>query len=176
MNSREPVNYTCFSSPLGWIVLSASSEGICQLGFHGQTTPKPTEVLRDLKKLFPGLELDPRLQQRLLNDAKTAILEYFSNRFPLPELPLDIRIGTAFQQDVWRSLCAIPFGETRSYRSIAESIGKAKAPRAVGQACGRNPIAIIIPCHRVVAHNGKLGGYSSGLHIKKALLELELNA
>lgn len=173
MSNKEPANYLCFSSPLGWIVISASSEGICQLGFHDQIPPDQDEVLRDLKKLSPDFELNPKEHQPLLWDAKTAILEYFSKRVPLPEFPLDIRSGTAFQQDVWKSLGAIPFGETRSYLDIAESIGKPKAPRAVGQACGRNPIALIIPCHRVVAHDGKLGGYSSGLRIKRTLLDLE---
>jgi len=176
MNSKEPVNCHSFSSPLGWISICAGSEGICRLAFRGQARPDPGEVLRDLQKLSPEFEFDPKLHRLLLQDAEAAIVEYFSKRIPVPLLPLDVRSGTAFQRDVWLSLCKIPFGETRSYLDIAKSIGKPKAPRAAGQACGRNPIALIIPCHRVIAHDGKLGGYGGGLHIKRALLDLERSA
>ena len=90
--------------------------------------------------------------------------------FTLPLAP----VGTEFMIRVWKSLCAIPYGETRSYKEIAESIGNKKASRAVGLANNRNPIPIFIPCHRVIGANGKLVGYGGGLHIKSFLLKLEM--
>jgi methylated-DNA-[protein]-cysteine S-methyltransferase len=86
---------------------------------------------------------------------------------------LDISSGTPFQQRVWQAARRIPWGETRSYQWIASEIGQPKAARAVGQALGRNPLPVIIPCHRVLASNGKLGGFSGGLEIKRRLLSLE---
>jgi len=87
--------------------------------------------------------------------------------------PLDLRTGTAFQQRVWNALCAIPLGETKSYGDIAREVGSPKGTRAVGMACGANPIPLIVPCHRVVAAGGKLGGFSGGLDWKKRLLAIE---
>ena len=86
---------------------------------------------------------------------------------------LDLSAGTPFQQKVWRALQTIPRGETRSYAWVAKAIGKPKAARAVGAACGANPVPIIVPCHRVVASDGSLGGFSGGLALKKRLLKLE---
>jgi len=88
-------------------------------------------------------------------------------------IPLDLRAGTAFQQAVWRMLQTIPYGETRSYAWVARQIGKPKATRAVGAACGANPVPIVVPCHRVVASDGSLGGFSGGLALKRRLLALE---
>jgi len=88
-------------------------------------------------------------------------------------IPLDLRAGTVFQQAVWRVLQIIPFGETRSYAWVARQIGKPKATRAVGGACGANPVPIVVPCHRVVASDGSLGGFSGGLALKRRLLALE---
>jgi len=88
-------------------------------------------------------------------------------------VPLDLRAGTAFQQAVWRTLRKIPRGETRSYAWVARKIGKPKAARAVGAACGANPVPIIVPCHRVVASDGSLGGFGGGLPLKRRLLALE---
>ncbi|HDX8594513.1 TPA: methylated-DNA--[protein]-cysteine S-methyltransferase [Aeromonas dhakensis] len=97
---------------------------------------------------------------------------YFAGRLQRFTLPLAPR-GTAFQQAVWQALCDIPYGETRSYSDIARAIGKPNAVRAVGAANGRNPLSIIIPCHRVIGQNGSLTGYAGGLEIKKVLLQLE---
>ena len=88
-------------------------------------------------------------------------------------IPLDLRAGTAFQQAVWRALRMIPYGETRSYAWVARKIGKPTAARAVGAACGANPVPIFVPCHRVVASDGSLGGFSGGLPLKRRLLKLE---
>ncbi|WP_421198334.1 methylated-DNA--[protein]-cysteine S-methyltransferase [Aeromonas enteropelogenes] len=97
---------------------------------------------------------------------------YFAGRLQHFTLPLAAS-GTAFQQTVWQALCDIPYGETRSYGDIARAIGKPNAMRAVGAANGRNPLSIIVPCHRVIGQNGSLTGYAGGLGIKKALLALE---
>ena len=104
--------------------------------------------------------------------AKTELTEYFAGQRKSFDLPLEPK-GTAFQQSVWRALCEIPYGETVSYGQIAERIGNKKACRAVGMANNRNPIAIIIPCHRVIGAGGKLTGYAGGLDKKEFLLELE---
>ncbi|WP_421210207.1 methylated-DNA--[protein]-cysteine S-methyltransferase [Aeromonas enteropelogenes] len=97
---------------------------------------------------------------------------YFAGRLQRFTLPLAAS-GTAFQQAVWQALCDIPYGETRSYGDIARAIGKPNAMRAVGAANGRNPLSIIVPCHRVIGQNSSLIGYAGGLEIKKALLQLE---
>lgn len=108
----------------------------------------------------------------LINKAAGQIREYLAGKRRIFDLPLKAE-GTEFQRKVWQALLSIPYGETSSYQQIAEQIGKAKACRAVGMANNRNPIAIIIPCHRVVGKNGKLVGYGGGLAIKARLLEIE---
>jgi methylated-DNA-[protein]-cysteine S-methyltransferase len=100
------------------------------------------------------------------------ILEYLAGTREVFDLPLDLR-GTPFQCEVWNALLAIPYGESRSYREVADAIGQPKALRAVGSASGANPVALIVPCHRVVATGGKLGGYAGGRDLKAHLLELE---
>ncbi len=97
---------------------------------------------------------------------------YFSGKLKTFSLPLDVQ-GTGFDQKVWKETQKIPYGKTWTYKEIAQKIGQPKASRAVGNALGRNPIPILIPCHRVIASNGTMGGYSSGLKIKKTLLSLE---
>jgi methylated-DNA-[protein]-cysteine S-methyltransferase len=107
-----------------------------------------------------------------MKQAVDELRRYFSGILRVFQVPLDMQ-GTDFQLDVWNHLVKIPFGETRSYGQVAESIGRPKAVRAVGAANGSNPIAIIVPCHRVIGSNGKLTGYGGGLPLKKRLLELE---
>jgi len=102
----------------------------------------------------------------------TQLREYFEGKRQVFDLPLKPQ-GTPFQMAVWKALLDIPYGQTRSYGDIAAAVGNPKAARAVGMACNRNPIWIIIPCHRVVASNRKLTGYAGGLSMKQALLELE---
>jgi O-6-methylguanine DNA methyltransferase len=109
----------------------------------------------------------------LLGKTKAYILAYLTNGTPLPKAPLDLRKGTRFARSVWREIDTIAFGQSRSYSQIAAKAHSAGASRAVGGACGRNPVPILIPCHRVIRSGGKLGGYSSGLDIKRALLNLE---
>jgi AraC family transcriptional regulator of adaptative response/methylated-DNA-[protein]-cysteine methyltransferase len=102
------------------------------------------------------------------------VLQFLSSNQPHSDLPLDIR-ATAFQRQVWEQLRRIPYGETRSYADIAKSLDKPGAVRAVGSACGKNPVALVIPCHRAVREDKSLGGYRWGLERKKRLLERERN-
>ena len=108
----------------------------------------------------------------LIKKASAQIEEYLKGKRKKFSLPLSMH-GTEFQMDVWRALQTIPYGETRSYKQIAELVNRPKAVRAVGMANHRNPISIIVPCHRVIGHNGSLTGYGGGLPLKKYLLELE---
>lgn len=111
-------------------------------------------------------------QTPLLREAVRQLHAYLAGRLHTFHLPLAPH-GTPFQQNVWAALCTIPYGETRSYKQVAEMLGNPKACRAVGMANNRNPIAVIIPCHRVIGARGTLVGYGGGLLLKKRLLELE---
>ncbi len=108
----------------------------------------------------------------ILSEAARQLEEYFAGQRTVFSVPLAMR-GTAFQTDVWRALQEIPFGQTRSYGELARALGRPEASRAVGAANGRNPISIIVPCHRVVGSTGKLTGFAGGVHVKAHLLELE---
>jgi methylated-DNA-[protein]-cysteine S-methyltransferase len=169
----QELAFRFFASPLGWVLLAASPEGLRLVHFCGFEPPSRQTCEALLKKDFPSVSAIFASEHPLLQEAEQAITAYFQHRRPIPAFPLDMRAGTAFQRQVWEALELIPFGETRSYLEVARSIGKPQAPRAVGQACGRNPIPILVPCHRVVSANGGLGGFSGGLHLKKALLALE---
>ncbi|WP_180172703.1 methylated-DNA--[protein]-cysteine S-methyltransferase [Acinetobacter sp. YH01025] len=117
-------------------------------------------------------ELVEQLDHPILLDAQQQLNEYFQGQRQTFELPLDFE-GTEFQKKVWQALLNIPFGETRSYRQIAEQVGSPKAVRAVGAANGQNPISIIAPCHRVIGSGGKLVGFAGGLDNKEILLKQE---
>ncbi|MDM1758905.1 MULTISPECIES: methylated-DNA--[protein]-cysteine S-methyltransferase [unclassified Acinetobacter] len=117
-------------------------------------------------------ELIENTQHPILLETQKQLNEYFAGQRQKFDVPLDFE-GTEFQQKVWQALLTIPFGETRSYKDIAEQIGNVKAVRAVGAANGKNPISIIAPCHRVVGANGKLVGFAGGLENKDVLLKLE---
>jgi O-6-methylguanine DNA methyltransferase len=167
------LEYHFFASTLGDILVGASPEGICLLHFLG-LSDSPSEASRSiLTQAFPEATITKCHHNPLLCEVERAILKYFHDHHPLASFPLDLRTGTSFQHQVWMALCNIPFGETRSYLQIALALGKPRSCRAVGQACGKNPIPILIPCHRVISADRRLGGFSSGLHIKKALLGIE---
>jgi len=119
-----------------------------------------------------GILHDERFETRLIREAYRQLCAYFNGKLFEFTLPLAPK-GTGFQQSVWRALCEIPYGETASYKDIAVRVGNPNAVRAVGMANNRNPIAIVIPCHRVIGSNGQLVGYRSGLENKRLLLELE---
>jgi O-6-methylguanine DNA methyltransferase len=156
----ETLFYVRTSSPAGPLFLAASVKGLVRLEFESrvQELSHSTTQLQESKPT-----LAPYLRE--LN-------EYFSGERREFSLPLDLR-GTEFQLACWRALLEIPYGETRSYRDIAHAIGHPHAYRAVGMSNNRNPVAIIVPCHRVIASSGSLCGYGGGLDLKRKLLDLE---
>lgn len=173
-DSIKTVNYCIMSTRIGWILIAESSEGICFLDFLGEEKPSGEALLGRLRREFPKVDLAVTSRQTpLLEKAAKSVFDYIQQGAPPPELPLDIRMGTPFQLEVWAALRRIPFGETRSYGQIAAAIGRPKASRAVGHACGRNPVPLFVPCHRVLGGGGALGGFSAGLHVKEALLGIE---
>src|SRR5262245_25457152 len=167
-HGRECVFLSWMPSPLGPLVAGATADGICLLEF---TDRRMLEAqIATVRRLFGAPALpgsNPHLE--LLKDQME---EYFRGSRRTFTVSL-IYPGSAFQRKVWERLLAIPYGETRSYRDVAESIGQPKAVRAVGRANGLNRIAIVIPCHRVVNVSGELGGYGGGLRRKQYLLDLE---
>lgn len=153
-------------SPLGTIAIAATDKGLAGLWFAENQRFLPTELT--------GPAAWPEDAGHLvLQQAREQLGEYFAGRRSQFELPLDLGCGTAFQQSVWQALLAIPQGEVTSYGEISRRIGKPAAVRAVGGAIGRNPVSIIVPCHRVTASCGALTGYAGGLDRKTALLRLE---
>lgn len=147
------------SSPLGELQLSATARGLAALRFC------------DHEPELPQYAAGPDVR-RHLDQARQELDAYFAGRLRAFSLALDVR-GTPFQLHVWQGLCAIPYGTTWTYAMLARHIGRPKACRAVGNANGKNPLPIILPCHRVVRTGGELGGYSAGLDIKRFLLALE---
>lgn len=162
-----------FDSPVGRLLTGCSSRGIRLVAFLGEDRTDEAQLWTFVKTCCPGFE--PRTGERslLLDEVRACILDYLNHAAPLPYFSLDLRDGTPFQRKVWEALLRIPPGITRTYRQIAEQIGHPRASRAVGQACAHNPVPLLVPCHRVTAGSGRLGGFSGGLHVKKALLELE---
>jgi len=148
------------------LYLIASDKGLCAIEWKKQNTP----ILKSFKASDSTAAQKQHIQ--ILKNTATQLEQYFKGTRKKFELPVDI-IGTDFQIQVWQALAQIPFGKTVSYSDIAKKIKKPKAVRAVGSANGKNPLAIIVPCHRVIAADGALGGYAGGLKIKKALLDLE---
>ena len=153
-----------YKSPLGTYTLVSSHRGVIRVGLEERTERHLARWKRNGIRLEDGTEHNTALVREL--DA------YFAGRLRQFNVPLDLR-GTAFQLRVWEVLYRIPYGETRSYGEVAQAVGKPKAARAVGQANGRNPVSIIVPCHRVIGSHGGLTGYGGGLQRKKALLDLE---
>ena len=170
---------TNVDSPIGPLFLAASARGLVALEFDarlpGQQSirPNPRDLRREKEKekeKQKGFEFQhsPQHMQAYVSELE----EYFAGKRREFTFALDLR-GTDFQQACWRALLAIPYGETRSYADIARAVGKPNAFRAVGMANNRNPVAIVVPCHRVIASNGTLCGYGGGLDVKRKLLELE---
>jgi methylated-DNA-[protein]-cysteine S-methyltransferase len=152
------IRYHVIDSPIGPLTLAGHGSALTNLRMVDQTYP-PSHA---------GWSLDPGA----FTDAVEQLDAYFAGALVDFDIELDLR-GTEFQQRVWKALLTIPYGETRSYGEIAEHIGAAGAARAVGLANGHNPIAIIVPCHRVIGAGGSLTGYGGGLDRKRTLLELE---
>jgi AraC family transcriptional regulator of adaptative response/methylated-DNA-[protein]-cysteine methyltransferase len=160
------IGYAIVDSPLGRLLVAATSRGVCAVSMGASDA----ELERALHAEYPAATLTAR-HPRLTRWARD-IVRHLEGRRPRLELPLDIQ-ATAFQWQVWTALAAIPYGETRTYKDVAASIGRPSAVRAVAHACATNPVALAIPCHRVVRTGGGMGGYRWGLSRKKALLLAE---
>lgn len=145
-----------YQTSIGRVCISSNGKSITHLYFAGEKIPQDITV-----------EETP-----LMREAGRQLIEYLDGKRRVFDIPLEMK-GTDFQRSVWEALNRIPWGETRSYKDIAESMGNPKACRAVGMANNKNPLPIFIPCHRVVGANGKLVGYAGGLDIKEKLLLLE---
>ena len=148
------------------MLVAATKRGICSIRIGGSER----EMRSGLAREFPAAKL--RHDEHALGRWVRAIVEHLEGTLPRLDVPVDAR-ATAFQWRVWEELRAIPYGETRSYEEVARLVGRPKAARAVGRACATNPVAIVIPCHRVVRTDGSLGGYAWGLGVKQALLDRE---
>lgn len=151
------LNYQLLDTPIGTLRLVSQDNKLARVEFPGQHQIQPDEQPQN---------------DSIITAAANQLREYFAGERKNFELPLAPG-GTEFQREVWACLQAIPFGEVRSYRDIAQAVGRPKAVRAVGAANGRNPIPIIVPCHRVIGSDGSLTGFAGGLEMKKVLLNLE---
>jgi AraC family transcriptional regulator of adaptative response/methylated-DNA-[protein]-cysteine methyltransferase len=161
------IAYAIADSPLGRLLVAATDKGVCFVALR----ENDGDLEAALEAEFPNAEAVVRDDDAIL-PALQAVLDYLHGQSPHIDLPLDVR-ATAFQRRVWQGLLAIPPGETRSYGELAAELGSPGASRAVGSACANNPVALVIPCHRVTRADGGLGGYRWGVAAKKALLERE---
>lgn len=161
-----PIRYTCADSPLGRILIARTDKGICSIQFAASDE----ELEQGLRQEFP-FAIRRRDDEALALTVQT-LMRYMSGLSGATTLPLDIQ-ATAFQRRVWSYLQSIEFGETRSYSDVARAIKQPTAVRAVARACASNPVAIAIPCHRIVRSNGDMGGYRWGVRRKQKLLEME---
>jgi methylated-DNA-[protein]-cysteine S-methyltransferase len=156
--------YTLMKSPVGELKLIASDKGLVAVLWEND----PPHRVKVGEMVEDG-------RHPVLLEAERQLREYFAGQRKEFSVPLDMR-GTPFQRDVWRALLEIPFGETRSYLDLAKRLGNRNATRAVGAANGRNPLSIVVPCHRVIGSSGKLTGFAGGLEVKARLLGLEGSA
>jgi len=158
---NEEITCARYASPLGAMLLAATDAGLCGVWFVGQRHgPDETGWREDAS-------------HPVLCEAARQLQQWFDGTRDAFELPLDLRAGTPFQQSVWQALLAIPRGGTTSYAELARRLGRPQAARAIGAAVGRNPVSIVVPCHRVLGAGGALTGYAGGLERKTALLQLE---
>jgi methylated-DNA-[protein]-cysteine S-methyltransferase len=161
------VAYTTADSPFGSLLLAQTPRGLIRVGLPNQDSD---ELLSELAE-----RISPRVLEAPagLDPVRRELDLYFEGKMDRFDLPLDWRLSDGFRLKVQRAIARIPYGETRSYTEMAARAGNARAVRAAGTACGRNPIPVVVPCHRVLRSGGGLGGYGGGLPMKRALLELE---
>jgi AraC family transcriptional regulator of adaptative response/methylated-DNA-[protein]-cysteine methyltransferase len=157
------------ATELGKLLVATTTRGVCAVRF----AENEAALLRELKHDFKAAEI--RRDDAGLEPVASQVKQLLSGSTAALNIPLDLR-GTAFQQMVWKELRRIPSGETRSYTEVAKTIGRPRAVRAVANACASNPVALVVPCHRVVQKNGSLAGYRWGVKRKAALLEREHSA
>jgi methylated-DNA-[protein]-cysteine S-methyltransferase len=161
MKFQSDMHKVHWESPLGPMIVAATDRGVAGVWFEGQKH-MPIHASWCVNASHPMLEI-----------AVAQLADYFAGKRTSFDMPLDLKAGTPFQQSVWRALLAIPHGATTNYGTLSRDIGAPAASRAVGAAVGRNPVSIVVPCHRVLGSGGSLTGYAGGLHRKSALLKLE---
>jgi methylated-DNA-[protein]-cysteine S-methyltransferase len=155
------VRYDITESPVGELFLAQTDRGLCRISYR-------LEGLEDELARLYGV----RVLRVPLDDVRRELDEYFEGRRREFDLPLDLRVAP-FHEAVLHELARVPYGRTETYGALAAKVGRPRAARAVGTVMNRNPIPIVLPCHRIVGANGSLTGYAGGLHVKRALLELE---
>jgi len=165
----EELKYIVLSANIGWVGVLGSAKGLLRITLPQRSAQEARQLLGDSVN-------HTIWSPHLVKDLMERLRVYFSGHKVLFSDELDLSAATPFQREVWEITRQIPYGETRSYAWVAEQTNKPRAVRAVGQALARNPLPIIIPCHRVVASDGRLGGYSGGLEMKRYLLYLEASA
>ena len=166
---KLPANLHCteLSTPLGQMRVAATDDALVGVWFHDQRHAPDAAVVQRWK---------PNPAHPVLREAKQQLLAYFVRQRTVFDLPLDLSTGTPFQRAVWQALCGIEAGHTLSYGALAQRLDAPSAVRAVAAAVGRNPLSIVVPCHRVLGARGELTGYAGGLPRKAALLQLEADA
>ncbi len=167
------ITYVTIDSPLGLMMLGATDRGICSLQFGEDEE----DLLEGLRKEYPAADVRPMTEPRPPEFEQwiQALWDHLEGNRPRLDLPLDIR-ATSFQMLVWNYLQAIPYGNVQSYSEVAAGIGQPSATRAVAQACAKNHVAVLIPCHRVIRGTGELGGYRWGIERKRTLIDRERQA
>ena len=162
----QTMKHSVISTKFGWIVIDVSERGLCSVALPVSSWEEAVAGLGD--HLHGGVD-----ERSLLGDLPQRLQRYFAGEAVKFPDKLDLRNATVFERTVWDAVRSIPYGETRSYAWVADRAGKPRAFRAVGQAMARNRFPIIVPCHRVIAADGSLGGFSGGLELKRSLLALE---
>jgi methylated-DNA-[protein]-cysteine S-methyltransferase len=158
---RDAPARCAYNGPLGPMTLAAHNGKVCGIWFDGQKHQPDLSA-------WPNDDAHPALVA-----ARAQLDQYFAGKSKTFDLPLNLQAGTPFQQSVWMALLGVPAGQTLSYGQLASAIGKPAAVRAVGAAVGRNPVSVVVPCHRIVGSDGALTGYAGGIDRKAALLALE---
>jgi methylated-DNA-[protein]-cysteine S-methyltransferase len=161
------VAYETVDSPIGPLLVAASERGVCRISFD----PVPEGIVDELARVFGVRVL--RAPRREVDHARRELDEYFAGTRQAFSVPLDLRVSAPFAREILERLARVPFGETTTYGNLATAAGRPRAARAVGTVMNRNPIPIVLPCHRVVGATGSLVGYAGGLDRKAALLRLE---
>jgi methylated-DNA-[protein]-cysteine S-methyltransferase len=160
-------SYTEVQTPIGPLFVASSDEGVCEISFAGEQSDE------EFRRLLERRGLWPQRDDRAVAPVTDQLQEYFAGRRSQFQVPLDFFGLSPFTQSVLDATAEVPFGQVRTYRQIAERIGRPRATRAVGNALHRNPIPLIVPCHRIVRSDLSLGGYAGGVSVKEQLLHLE---
>jgi O-6-methylguanine DNA methyltransferase len=159
--------YAVLESELGRILVTRTDKGLNNLFFHQPTWGKFFEELEERR------DIELVKSQSKFSNLKKQLKDYFSGKKVRFQEKLDLSSGTPFEQKVWKKMLQIPYGKTISYKKLAQMIGNSKKARAVGNACAKNPVSIVVPCHRITKSDGGLGGYGGGIERKKRLLSIE---